>query len=127
MGTGQNERLVWATGAGRIRYCTRCRQPEGACHCGSGADTAAHRTGMPSDGIVRLAREKKGRGGKVVTVVYGVPGGDEELTRLAQELKRFCGAGGTVRDAAIELQGEHRERLKPRLEALGYRVKLAGG
>ena len=43
------------------------------------------------------------------------------------EFKRLCGAGGTVRDRAIEIQGDHRERLAERLRTLGYRVKLAGG
>ena len=63
----------------------------------------------------------------MVTTVHGLPGDDAELARLAQELKRYCGAGGTVRNGIIELQGEHREKLKAHLTNLGYRVKVAGG
>lgn len=80
---------------------------------------------LPDDGVVRLFREKGGRGGKTVTVVRGLPAGDVE-PRMS-ELKRLCGAGGTVREGAIEIQGDHRERIAERLQALGYRVKLAGG
>ena len=76
---------------------------------------------------MRLARDRKGRGGKIVTLVLGVPGGEAEIARLAQELKRFCGTGGTVKDGVIEIQGEHRDRLEPKLVALGYKVKRAGG
>lgn len=115
--------VVWSSDAGKVVYCKRCGEPLERCHCGqrSGSSTP------PGDGWVRLAREKAGRGGKVVTTVHGVPGDDAELARLAQELKRHCGAGGTVRNGVIELQGEHREKLKARLISLGYRVKVAGG
>jgi translation initiation factor 1 len=81
---------------------------------------------VPSDGIVRLFRERGGRGGKVVTVVRGLPGG-VALDALAAELKRACGAGGTVKGDVLEIQGDHRERLAERLRALGHPVKLAGG
>jgi len=80
---------------------------------------------LPDDGVVRLFREKGGRGGKTVTVVRGLPVGD--LDKRVSELKRLCGAGGTVREGAIEIQGDHRERIAERLQALGYKVKLAGG
>ena len=80
---------------------------------------------LPEDGVVRLFREKGGRGGKTVTVVRGLPAGD--LDKRVSELKRLCGAGGTVREGAIEIQGDHRERIAERLQALGYKVKLAGG
>jgi translation initiation factor 1 len=80
----------------------------------------------PADGVVRLFRERGGRGGKVVTVVRGLPGG-EALDALAAQLKRFCGAGGTVKGDILEIQGDHRERLAERLRTLGHPVKLAGG
>ena len=82
---------------------------------------------LPNDGVVRLFREKGGRGGKTVTVVRGLPEQAAALEARLGELKRLCGAGGTLRDGAIELQGDHRERIAERLTALGYRVKLAGG
>ena len=86
---------------------------------------AAPRPGVPDDGIVRLSREKGGRGGKTVTVVRGLPA--SSLEAEAAELKRLCGAGGTLREGAIEIQGDHRERIAGRLREHGYQVKLAGG
>jgi translation initiation factor 1 len=62
----------------------------------------------------------------VVTVVRGLPTGPV-LLDLAANLKRLCGAGGTVKDGALEIQGDHRERLADHLQAKGYAVKLAGG
>lgn len=82
---------------------------------------------MPDDGVVRIFRERAGRGGKVVTVVRGLPGQGPALVALAGDFKRLCGAGGTVKGAAIEIQGDHRERLAERLREQGYVVKLAGG
>ena len=82
---------------------------------------------IPDDGIVRLFRERGGRGGKVVTVVRGLRAREAELEALAVELKRLCGAGGAVKDGVIEVQGDHRERIADKLRALGHTVKLAGG
>jgi translation initiation factor 1 len=82
---------------------------------------------MPDDGVVRIFRERAGRGGKVVTVVRGLPRQSQVLTALAGDLKRLCGAGGTVKNRAIEIQGDHRERVAEYLAGQGYKVKLAGG
>jgi translation initiation factor 1 len=87
----------------------------------------AQPSGFPDDGVVRISREKGKRGGKTVTVVRGLPERGTDLEARAGELKRLCGAGGTVRDGAIEVQGDHRERVAERLRELGYKVKLAGG
>jgi translation initiation factor 1 len=82
----------------------------------------------PSDPArVRVAREVAGRGGKGVSVIRGLPLGPDALEELATRLKRLCGAGGAVRDGAIEIQGEHRERLVAELAKLGYAAKRAGG
>jgi translation initiation factor 1 len=67
--------------------------------------------------------EKKGRGGKTVTVVYGLPDNEAFLKELSQKLKRACGTGGTVMDGGIELQGDLRERVREVLQQLGYTVK----
>ena len=72
-------------------------------------------------------RDRKGRGGKGVTLISGVPGSPAALQTLASELKRFCATGGTLRGDVIEIQGDQRERLKPELERRGYQVKIAGG
>jgi translation initiation factor 1 len=79
------------------------------------------------DSFVRLHKESKGRGGKGVTLITGLPLNDTELKQLAKELKQLCGTGGTVKDGVIEIQGEQREKLKPALELKGYKVKIAGG
>ena len=80
---------------------------------------------VPSDGIVRVSRETSGRRGKTVTVVRGIP--PRDLTAVASDLKRQCGSGGAVKDGVVEIQGDHRSKVVTRLEAQGYRVKLAGG
>ena len=82
---------------------------------------------VPNDGVVRVFRERGGRGGKVVTVVRGLRERGTALSERAAELKRLCGAGGAVKDGAVEIQGDHRERIAERLRAAGYTVKLAGG
>ena len=83
---------------------------------------------MPrGDGTVRVSRETKGRKGKGVTLISGVPLGAEALAALTKELKQRCGSGGTVKDGMIEIQGDHRDRLLGELQSRGYRVKMAGG
>jgi translation initiation factor 1 len=76
---------------------------------------------------VRVGREVAGRGGKGVTVISGLPLAAADLEALASRLKRLCGAGGAVRDGAIEIQGEHRDRLVAQLRLLGYDAKRSGG
>jgi translation initiation factor 1 len=80
---------------------------------------------LPQDGIVRIFRGKGGRGGKTMTVVRGLP--RRELDAVAKDLKRLCGAGGSAKDGAVEIQGDHREKVAARLAEQGYTVKLAGG
>ncbi len=79
---------------------------------------------VPKDGVVRVFREKGGRGGKTVTVVRGLEG---DLVTVASDLKRHCGTGGAVKSSAIEIQGDHRDKIVARLLSIGYRAKLAGG
>jgi len=76
---------------------------------------------------VRVGRETRGRRGKTVTVITGVPLDPEALDDLARRLKARCGAGGTVKDGRIEIQGDHRDRVIPELESRGWRVTRAGG
>ncbi len=112
-------RIVYRTDSGR--GCPDCGQPMGNCCCPQGAAAPA------GDGIVRLRRERKGRAGKAVTVVDGIPLPGTDLKALARRMKQRCGVGGAVKDGLIELQGDQREVLKAMLEADGYSVKLAGG
>ena len=82
---------------------------------------------VPRDGVVRLFRDRGGRNGKTVTLIHGLPERGAALQARLSEMKRMCGAGGTVKDGVVEIQGDHRERLAEHLRVLGYRVKLAGG
>jgi translation initiation factor 1 len=82
---------------------------------------------VPRDGVVRIFRDRSGRNGKTVTVIHGLPDRGPALEARLSEMKRLCGAGGTVKDGVVEIQGDHRERLAERLRALGHAVKLAGG
>jgi translation initiation factor 1 len=81
---------------------------------------------VPDDGVIRIFRDRGGRGGKTVTLIRGLPERGPALEARAAELKRLCGAGGAVKDGAVEVQGDHRERIAARLRDLGYTVKLAG-
>lgn len=114
--------LVYSTEHGDT--CPGCRQPIDDCRCAEAAEEA-RLSGL--DGIVRLRRESKGRKGKGVTLVEGVPLPAKELAGLAKALKKRCGTGGAVKGGIIEIQGDQREVLKAELERRGYTVKLAGG
>ncbi len=112
--------LVYSTEAGRM--CPACRRPLAQCSCVSAAVNRA-----PGDGIVRISRETKGRGGKAVTVVRGLELDAASLAELAQELKASCGCGGTVKTGSIEVQGDHCDKVLALLKGQGYAVKRAGG
>jgi translation initiation factor 1 len=121
-----DRREVYVTGIGRVPLCKRCGNPLDRCRCQQ-PKTETPRTVLPQDGWVRLARERKGRGGKIVTIVGGLPQDDTRLAELAQILKKFLGAGGTIEGGQLVIQGDHRDRLEPKLVALGYKVKRVGG
>ena len=114
-----NSRPVYSTESGRL--CPQCHRAVADCVCGR------DRPASIGDGVVRLRRETKGRGGKAVSLVDGVPLAESELKKLAKELKKRCGVGGSVKNGVIEIQGDVRETLKIELERRGYTVKIAGG
>ena len=101
--------------------CPDCRQPVARCVCQQAVPTPA------SDGIVRVSCEKKGRGGKTVTVVRGLALEPAALLTMARQLKTACGSGGTVSDGTIEIQGDHVQRVMQVLQTRGLRVKRTGG
>ena len=113
----KNTRLVFSTDGARLEEDARRTQ----------VSKASKIESTLGDGTIRIFRERTGRGGKVVTVIRGLPDRGAALDARAAELRRLCGAGGTVKDGAVEVQGDHRERVAERLCALGYKVKLAGG
>ncbi len=83
--------------------------------------------GPPRDGVVRVSRETKGRRGKGVTIITGIPLHPGGIAELAAQLKKRCGSGGTVKDGAIEIQGDHRDTIVEALTKLGWTVKRVGG
>jgi len=111
-------RTVYRTDGGRT--CPRCGWPAKDCRC---AATLAADEPIPDRIVAKLRIEKGGRGGKTVTIVDGLPKNAGFLTALAGELKRACGTGGTATESTVELQGDHRERLRPLLAARGWSVK----
>lgn len=117
----QKRNLVYSTDSGRM--CPGCCRPRAECVCAKKhASTTIH-----NDGIVRIQRETKGRKGKGVTVITGIPLAPDALAKLAKKLKAKCGSGGTVKDGTVEIQGDHRDKLAAELKAAGYTVKLSGG
>lgn len=122
------DRLVYSSEHGRV--CPACGRAESRCNCrGKGArarmaarDAAA--TEQASDGIVRVGRSTKGRKGKTVSTVTGVPVADQG--DLTSALKRRCGTGGALKNGVIEIQGDHRDVLVEELTARGYSVKRSG-
>jgi translation initiation factor 1 len=93
------------------------------------ASSAGPQPAFPSatQQTARVARDRKRRAGKTVTVISGLRHDPATLERLLKSLKQQCGAGGTVKDGELEIQGDHRERVAEALRALGYGVKLVGG
>jgi len=112
--------LVYSTEGGRM--CPVCRQPVGACSCRAAAQRVP-----AGDGVVRVSRESKGRGGKVVTLVRGVLLEAAAQAALGKRLRTACGTGGTVKDGVVELQGDHVARVIELLTLEGHKVKRAGG
>ncbi len=111
--------LVYSTDSGRM--CPGCRQPVGNCRCNTTPK------GPPSDGVVRVSIQTKGRAGKGVTLVNGLALDAAALVVMGKQLKTACGSGGTVKDGVIEVQGDHRDRIVELLKAHGLVVKRAGG
>lgn len=107
----QNYTPVYSSETGRIKTTNATNKP------GS----------QQSDGIVRLQRQTKGRGGGTVIIISGIALPLSALKDLAGDLKKKCGCGGTVKDGVIEIQGDHRDTLLLELQSRGYKVKLSGG
>jgi translation initiation factor 1 len=110
---------VYSTEFGTM--CPACGKPVTKCVC-------RQNTAQPQgDGIVRVGRLTKGCKGKGLTVITGIPLDHDSLVTLAKQLKQKCGAGGTVKDGVIEIQGDHRNLLVEVLKKHGYIVKRSGG
>jgi translation initiation factor 1 len=118
MSTNDNVRTVYSTGTDG--KCPVCGWPQRSCVCSQKRSASE---AVPTRIVARLRMEKKGRGGKTVTVIYDLPRNDTFLKELGARLKRECGTGGAVTEDSIELQGEMRDRVRAILQGLGYTVK----
>lgn len=117
MKSSSNSGLVYSTEGGRM--CPECRQPKSACVCKARAATTG-------DGVVRVSRQTKGRGGKSVTLVKGLALDAVALALLGKQLRAACGSGGTVKDGVIEIQGDHCELVMDALRKHGHDPKRTG-
>ena len=115
--TSPPRRVVYSSGAGRL--CPKCGWPETDCRCSSRVAAAEP---VPAKIRVNLSIEKRGSG-KVVTMIDGLPRNREFIESLARDLKKSCGTGGRASDDSVELQGDHRERLRQLLAKKGWTVK----
>lgn len=115
----KNNGLVYSSEHGRM--CPSCLKPANQCEC------KKKKPLPPRDGIVRIGHETKGRRGKGVTVVTGVPLDEAGLIILVQQLKKKCGSGGTIKNGVIELQGDHRELVIAELAKHSWTIKRIGG
>ncbi len=115
----KNTGLVYSSEFGQM--CPRCNHPAEKCICQKNPPPPK------GDGVVRLKRETKGRKGKGVTLITGLPLDNEGMKKLAKALKQKSGSGGSVKNGIIEIQGDHRDMLEKELTRLGYKVKKAGG
>ena len=113
-----NSRTVYSTSTGGV--CPKCGWPQRDCKCSS---QFARDVPLPAKIVAKLRMEKKGRGGKTVTVVYDLPGNQPFLKELASELKRACGVGGAVVENSVEIQGDLRDRIRDLLVKKGWTVK----
>jgi translation initiation factor 1 len=112
-------RIIYSTGIGNL--CPNCRRPVRECVCPKGAPGAAKAA------AVRVGRETKGRAGKGVTTIAGLPMSPADIESLAAKLKKRCGSGGTVREGVIEIQGDHRDVIVAELAKLGWPARRSGG
>ena len=111
--------LVYSTETGRT--CPECRMALAQCAC-----KAKARSAPAGDGVVKVSRQTKGRGGKAVTLVTGLTLDADALAVLGKQLRTACGCGGTVKDGVIEVQGEHCDKVMEALGKQGYQPKRVG-
>lgn len=119
MSQNNNHRLVFATDGSHKSLCKKCGLNPCRCHLDQKI--------IPTELTLKIRIEKKGRGGKSVSVLFELPQNEKYWLELTKKLKAHCGSGGTYKEGTIEIQGDHRGKLRSYLEKMGFSVKLAGG
>ena len=116
--TDHNSKLVYSTDSSKM--CPSCGKQPAKCKC--------KKKNIPKrDGKIRVERSVKGRKGKGVSLIIGLPLESKPLKELAKKLKQKCGTGGTIKNGVVEIQGDHRDLLIEELDKYGYKAKKAGG
>ncbi|MFQ5561865.1 MAG: translation initiation factor Sui1 [Nitrospinota bacterium] len=115
----KNTGTVYSTDFGKM--CPQCDKAIDQCTC------KLKKRELDSDGVVRVKRETKGRKGKGVTLITGLPLDEDQLKSLTRSFKQKSGSGGSLKNGVIEIQGDHREVLEKELIKLGYKVQRSGG
>lgn len=111
--------LVYSDDPNFKKRCPKCQKFP--CGCPKSSDM------VPNQHTLKMRLEKNGRGGKTVTVIFELPVNEAYFKDLEKKLKALCGTGGSYKNNMIEIQGDHREKIKVFIEKLGFKVKLAGG
>ncbi len=122
MASDNHNPTVFSTEFGRM--CPNCGNPLKNCVCKKAENNPPRKH---VDGIVRLFIDRKGRGGKSVTIIDGLPFSLDQLKELTKSIKRQCGTGGAIKEGKIEIQGDVRDLILPMLQKMGLIVKKAGG
>ena len=112
-------RILYSSDGSHKLQCPKCHQHPCACPKSTELN--------PSEHTLKVRRETNGRGGKTVTTIFELPPNEAYFKELASKLKTLCGSGGSFKEGVIEIQGDHREKIKKFLESKGFKVKLAGG
>ncbi len=118
MSQNNNRRLVFATDGSHKNSCKKCEL--NPCQCRLDQQI------IPAELVLKTRLEKKGRGGKSVSVLFELPQNEKYWVGLTKKLKAHCGTGGAYKEGMIEIQGDHREKLRSYLEKMGFSVKLVG-
>jgi translation initiation factor 1 len=111
--------LVYSDDPHFKKRCPKCNKFPCGCPKKDDLNPTAH--------TLKIRLEKNGRGGKTVTVIFELPINEAYFKELEKKLKNLCGTGGSFKNNMIEIQGDHREKIRHFLEKIGFKVKLAGG
>ena len=127
MNNNDNSRLVWSDELGGAVGDKTSKNQRKQKKKQKAVPASQSGGGFPKDGVIRVCREKAGRSGKTVTVLYGVPGSQGDRNDLLKKLKQLCGCGGALKESFLEIQGDQREKIMVYLTAQGMKAKAAGG